>query len=325
MEKTTTTSVKHSKNFFLLFVFIWSNKMNILPKKRWHVRTKDNIARVRRDEAEAAEQERKRIEKQEYAESEARLNLLRSKANSTINSDSSSNVTEKTPTGTITSSDGHVDLFSDFQSHIKTVNKEHEKEKKEEQEKYEKQIGYLTYLGQDTNEALKLRSWYEVAPNRATVGDKEIIEKDLKKKYIHDPLSLITKLLPPEKIVVKTVSSPLDKIRTEIIEKDEYKVKKSKKDKSHKKSKKKKSKKDDKHKRDRAQIEEEDKARKKELIDRLRKERLKREARERSRQEELLCPKVEKPKIVEGAKDAPKIVQKYNSQFNPQLAKQNMA
>ncbi|KAL7731075.1 hypothetical protein ACLKA6_014283 [Drosophila palustris] len=195
--------------------------MNILPKKRWHVRTKDNIARVRRDEAAAQEEERKRLDKLELAESEARINFLRRQSGlpEKVSTDSAAPETSAASTEEVGqhSEERSVDLFADYKSHVKKTNKDLEKEKKEEQEKYEKQIGYLTYLGQDTNEALKVRSW-------------------------------------------------------------------------------------------------------------LRKERLLREAAEQRRQEQLFAPKELELPVNETKTPAPtpRIVQKYNSQFNPELAKQNM-
>jgi len=46
----------------------------------WHVRNKDNIQRVRRDEAKAAAEQKEAKKKQEIAESEARLDILRARS-----------------------------------------------------------------------------------------------------------------------------------------------------------------------------------------------------------------------------------------------------
>ncbi|XP_017039921.1 leukocyte receptor cluster member 1 homolog [Drosophila ficusphila] len=292
--------------------------MNILPKKRWHVRTKENIARVRRDQAAAAAEEKIRQDKLEFAESEARINFLR-RQSGLPEKVSCPKETPKTPESSTEPTQG-VDLFADYRSHVKTTNKDLEKEQKEEQEKYEKQIGYLTYLGQDTNEALKVRSWYEVAPKRQEVGDPNTTEAHLKQKLPHDPLTLINALLPPEKKDQKKVIKR-KRERTPTPPRDPPPShKKSKKHKKEKKHKKHKSKKESKESLLTAERQ------KREKLERLRKERLRRETAERQRSEALFAPKDSAVPASAASTPAPtpRIVQKYNSQFNPEFAKQNM-
>jgi len=155
--------------------------MNILPKKRWHVRTKDNIARVRRDEAQAAEEEREKTSRAKLAEQEARMSLLRGMASNRMTNEQKEELERITPAKFVKSSDteteivpstssGHVNLFADLEAGEdignkgNTGNKEREEEKKKEQEEYEKSVGYLTYLGQDTNELTGDKSWWQRIP-----------------------------------------------------------------------------------------------------------------------------------------------------------------
>ncbi|XP_066594281.1 leukocyte receptor cluster member 1 homolog [Prorops nasuta] len=287
--------------------------MNILPKKRWHVRTKENIARVRRDEAKAAEEEKARKERAQKAETEARINFLRQQAREKYDG------REDQPSSSTTKLE-HVNFFSDLEEGKIDYNKpnaEHEKEKKEEQEKYEKQIGYLTYLGQDTNEATGKKNWYNELPKRLTDADKSK-EVALKGKVYNDPIKDIRKYLN----LMESGSKGKDKIETKMcslkrkreseeVSSDEISKRHKRKSKRHKKEKHKGKKS---YKKEKPPID----------IEKLRAQRLRREQAEKMKTEALLAKLRGDPLPVVKTEDTkPKIKQKYNSQFCPEIARQN--
>ncbi|KAF2895643.1 hypothetical protein ILUMI_10532 [Ignelater luminosus] len=331
--------------------------MNILPKKRWHVRTKENIARVRRDEAKATEEEKQREERAKLAERESRTDLLRSKARERVNAQeyiALSTDVKIPPTNEEEShlSTNHINFFQDLEdgtAEYKKSNAEHDKEKKEEQEKYEKQIGYLTYLGQDTNEALGKKNWYDVAPNRSDVGEAEV---NMKTKILHDPLNVIKKYLYslktelPSTTGIEYTSCIRNSNNTSLCKKHKRKRGKSSSSEgnndgdyaklSHKLQKKHKKKKH-KHKKHKScksktkdassgnelySEDEDEKLKKKKKLEQLRIERLNREKEER-RKSEILLAKMRGENTEEPKTEEKTVKQRYNSQFNPELAKQN--
>lgn len=248
-----------------------------------------------------------------------------------------------------------MDLFADHEDKTKKV-KPMDEEKRLEQEKYEKQIGYLTYLGQDTNEALGTRSWYDIAPKRNDDLDDsgQKIEIGLKTKHLHDPMLRFLKNTSVATVTKKAESAEKMDEKYELnskIVKDKLPTKRKRsptparryKTKNNKKSKKSKKKKHKKEKRKRKHSsadesesesdEEQLRKHKMENLQKLRKQRLQREKVERERANELLrqtfpalLPPEEKKKNVEEEERiarVPFVKQKYNSQFNPYLAKQN--
>ncbi|XP_020279757.1 leukocyte receptor cluster member 1 homolog [Pseudomyrmex gracilis] len=288
--------------------------MNILPHKSWHVRTKANIARVRRDEANAAEEERIKQARIQKAETETRINILRHQARSKYDGRAETdNTSEKLE---------HVNFFAELEEgkiDYNRPNKEHEREKKEEKEKYEKQIGYLTYLGQDTNEATGKKNWYEELPKRLTDTEKDI-EVGIRKKVLDDPMIDMRKYLnimrsKPEdcsKIKIESVRKRCDSDNSHSDQESHRTLKKCKKDKKHKK-----------HKRSKESERKEAKNQNNINIEKLRVERMLREQSEKLRTEALLAKVKGEPVGVIPETPKPTIRQKYNSQYFPELARQN--
>ncbi|CAH0398781.1 unnamed protein product [Chilo suppressalis] len=282
--------------------------MNILPKKRWHVRTKENIARVRKDEAEAAEKQRQEKLRIETADREARLNIL--KQNSKIKLHELG-IDIKTSSNDADVHSQHINLFLDIEHSVNFKNKEHEKEIKEKQEEYEKKIGYLTYLGQNTNEILKKKNWYEVAPS-ARIAESNNIKDTYEKLVLKDvdgkPKQRCSDVLNGEcDWKSKQKHDPINKFR-------KYCGETSGKDKNNKN--------EEKNNRRKDVSSKEDKNKK---LQKLREARLKREQEEKYKTDVFLSgfSKSTTTCATETKAQATKIKPKYNSQFNPELARQN--
>lgn len=155
------------------------------------MRTKDNVARVRRDEAKAADEERRKKERAALAEQEHRTKILRDRAaerNETLfgvrvtqQRDQTSAPIDSTggplaPPASDVSIDqsGHVNFFAELEAderkNLGTTNKDYELEKKQEKEAEEKKIGLLKYLGEGSAEYTKEVPWYQRAPEKPSTS-----------------------------------------------------------------------------------------------------------------------------------------------------------
>lgn len=248
--------------------------MNILPKKSWHVRTRANIDKVRRDEKEAAVRENDRLERIAIAEREARTAFLRQQTTSSGPQSSSTSTTHQAS-----------DRFSIFDGvdHGKgdiRRNKEREKEEKERTEEWEQKVGILTYLHKKETETSD-RLWY-LQPHDQRMGcrDERKEERQRDRVAAEDPLVTMRKYA--------------DQIRD-----------RSSKHKSKKKA--------VRHKDEVTEVSDEGSERQ-----RMREQRLRREEKERRRSSHLLAA-TSTPRSVAGVDDERYL--RFNSQFNPQLAR----
>lgn len=316
--------------------------MNILPHKSWHVRTKKNIARVRRDEEKAAKEEEERLRRINLAEHEARIQVLKAKRGLTDDN------TKKTRKEADSSKDP-PEKFSLFDNYQDTGGRdaEQEAEKKSEQEKWEVKTGIFSYIdGRYKHE--NEDQWYLKAPGdrskekKEEAKDKVLDLKEDKVKQRLDPLLEIKRNLAqmeknssevtssattlPNQTTIRTVdikpvikTEPIDyQSRSHHSEEKKHKKKKKEKSSKHKKSHRK-SKKRKHHSSDSDSESDDKKAEKEALAQKLRLERLERERKERLRTQ-LLLQGPSQPKT-----DAATLAnqQRYNSQFNPHIARQN--
>merc|ERR1712013_376429 len=235
---------------------------------------------------------------------------------------------------------GHVNFFQQLEDGegAASTNKEHEEEKKKEQEEYEKKVGYLTYLGQDTEELTGEQVWWKKKPqDRLVMSESNKVKSavSLKHKEFLDPLSDLRKYLKCDgvRLTMKKHEKKLEEVESKALNFESMKKKKKKgKDEylKHKKRhlspaerhkrKSKKEKKRKSRKRSRSSSSGSDDVKKSEArsnLEKMRRERLERERKERKKANRLVYgePAVESK---EDQSDGKGKSQKYNSQFNPE-------
>lgn len=109
-----------------------------------------------------------------FQEREAQIEFLRQEARKKYDG----NVKN---TSTTVENEKNINFFSDLEDgklDYEKGNKQNEKEKREEKEEYEKKIGYLTYLGQDTQELKGETSWY----NKERQSESQLTDNKIEKK-----------------------------------------------------------------------------------------------------------------------------------------------
>nr|XP_020473329.1 leukocyte receptor cluster member 1 [Monopterus albus] len=256
--------------------------MNILPKKSWHVRNKDNVARVRRDEAQAAEQEREAKRRLERAEQEARTEYLRRKARAALQS-AGGRRDDDEQSGALE----HLNLFPLEDSSEKKGNEEYLKEKQDEKERQERAIGLLVSLGPQPGS--EVTPWYLKTSKEKEERDKKEKRKEISEEEREKKDRRLKDSLDPLKDIKKALG---------VKGRKEHKSKK-------------------KERRDK-----EEKSTSGEIsIERLRAERLQREAEERRRAQALLDQRSGKGKDRDAAREMNDRERPYNSAFFPELAR----
>ncbi|GMR53721.1 hypothetical protein PMAYCL1PPCAC_23916, partial [Pristionchus mayeri] len=289
--------------------------MNILPKKRWHVRTKENMARVRRDVKKAEEEEQAILDREILATNEARLSALRKNAD--MRRDSMFGVIKKLDEGCEfepTSSGGHINFFEELEKeeakHVGDTNKDYEEEKKKETREWEATMGIQIKLGDDGNEGKGY--WFDKIPLRRGIKEMKMIEEEKKNLEKNAKLKTMVKEKRKRNKRAESDDTSNDDMETRSDEKE--KMKKDKKKKKKRKEKTKKRRKSSSDSEDEDEMMRRDDIEKKERLEKLRDERIRRERLEKAKTQMILHPELKKT-VAE--KNAPK----YNSMFNPHLAK----